>query len=109
MLLKCVDASVDISIYEKTRDVLYEGLTDMGYNCIHPDGAFYLFMKALEEDDSRFCAEAKKEKIIMAPGSAFYGPGWVRISYCVPFELAQASLPAFRRLKERYENGEIDG
>lgn len=108
ILLKCVDASVDISIYEKTRDVLYEGLTEMGYECIHPDGAFYLFVKALEEDDSRFCAEAKKEKIIMAPGSAFYGPGWVRISYCVPFEVAQASLPAFRHLKERYEKGEID-
>ncbi|MCI8281476.1 MAG: pyridoxal phosphate-dependent aminotransferase [Lachnospiraceae bacterium] len=108
MLLKCVDASVDISIYEKTRDVLYEGLTKMGYECIHPDGAFYLFVKALEEDDSRFCAEAKKEKIIMAPGSAFYGPGWVRISYCVPYELAQASLSAFHHLKERYDKGEID-
>ncbi len=103
ILLKCVDASVDISIYEKTRDVLYEGLTGMGYECIHPDGAFYLFMKALEEDDARFCAEAKKERIIMAPGSAFYGPGWVRISYCVPFEVAKASLPGFARLKERYE------
>lgn len=103
MLLKCVDASVDISIYEKTRDVLYQGLTDMGYECIHPDGAFYLFVKALEEDDVKFCAEAKKEKIIMAPGSAFYGPGWVRISYCVPYEVAQASLPAFQRLKEHYE------
>lgn len=108
MLLKCVDASVDISIYEKTRDVLYEGLTGMGYECIHPDGAFYLFVKALEEDDSKFCAEAKKEKIIMAPGSAFYGPGWVRISYCVPFDVAEKSLPAFKRLKERYDNGDID-
>lgn len=105
MLKKCVGASVDISIYEKTRDILYDGLTAMGYECIHPDGAFYLFVKALEEDDTKFCNEAKKEKLIMAPGSAFYGPGWVRISYCVPSELAKASLPAFQRLKERYDQG----
>lgn len=108
ILLKCVDASVDISIYEKTRDVLYEGLTEMGYTCIHPDGAFYLFLKALEDDDAHFCQEAKKERIIMAPGSAFSGPGWVRISYCVPFEVAKASLPGFKNLKERYERGEIE-
>ncbi|MCD8152946.1 MAG: pyridoxal phosphate-dependent aminotransferase [Clostridiales bacterium] len=104
MLLKCVDASVDINIYKKTRDILYQGLVDIGYTCIHPDGAFYLFMKALEPDDFQFCKEAKKERILMAPGAAFYGPGWVRISYCVPDEVATRSLPAFRRLYERYQN-----
>lgn len=102
MLLKCVDASVDISIYQKTRDILYEGLVKIGYTCIHPDGAFYLFVKALEEDDARFCEVAKEEKILMAPGSAFYGPGWVRISYCVPDEVAKRSLPAFERLYQKY-------
>lgn len=107
MLLKCIDATVDISIYEKTRNILYENLTAMGYECIHPDGAFYLFMKALEEDDSKFCQEAKKERILMAPGTAFYGPGWVRISYCVPAEVAERSLPAFRNLMNRYKNGEV--
>jgi aspartate aminotransferase len=103
MLLKCVDASVDISIYQKTRDILYEGLTKIGYTCIHPDGAFYLFLKALEEDDSAFCERAKEERILMAPGTAFYGPGWVRISYCVPAEVAQRSLPAFERLYQKYQ------
>ena len=102
MLLKCVDASVDISIYQKTRDILYEGLTRIGYTCIHPDGAFYLFVKALEEDDSKFCEAAKEEKILMAPGTAFYGPGWVRISYCVPAQTAENSLPGFERLYQRY-------
>lgn len=102
MLLKCVDASVDISIYQKTRDILYEGLTRIGYTCIHPDGAFYLFVKALEEDDSKFCEAAKEEKILMAPGTAFYGPGWVRISYCVPAQVAENSLPGFERLYQRY-------
>lgn len=103
MLLKCVDASVDISIYQKTRDILYKGLTEIGYTCIHPDGAFYLFMKALEEDDAHFCEVAKQERILMAPGTAFYGPGWVRISYCVPSQVAENSLPGFKRLYERYQ------
>ncbi|MCD8300781.1 MAG: pyridoxal phosphate-dependent aminotransferase [Clostridiales bacterium] len=104
MLLDCVDASVDISIYKRTRDILYEGLCDIGYTCIHPDGAFYLFVKALEDDDSHFCEEAKKERILMAPGTAFSGPGWVRVSYCVPDEVARASLPAFKKLYDRYMN-----
>ena len=103
MLLKCVDASVDISIYKETRDILYKGLTDIGYTCIRPDGAFYLFMKALEEDDAHFCEMAKEEKILMAPGTAFYGPGWVRISYCVPAKVAENSLPGFKRLFEKYQ------
>lgn len=106
MLLKCVDASVDVSIYQKTRDILYEGLVKIGYTCIHPDGAFYLFVKALEPDDAKFCEVAKSERILMAPGTAFYGPGWVRVSYCVPSEVAERSLPAFQRLYDRYQNGE---
>ena len=108
MLLKCVDASVDISIYQKTRDILYDGLTKIGYTCIHPDGAFYLFVKALEEDDTKFCEAAKSEKILMAPGTAFYGPGWVRISYCVPAEVAERSLPGFERLYRKYRNETLD-
>ncbi len=103
MLLYCVDASVDVDIYRKTRDILYEGLTDIGYTCIHPDGAFYLFMKALEEDDAKFCEAAKEERILMAAGTAFYGPGWVRISYCVPDEVVTNSLPGFRKLYEKYK------
>lgn len=103
ILLRCLGETVDISIYKETRDILYDGLTKIGYQCIHPDGAFYLFMKALEEDDFNFCQVAKSEKILMAPGTAFYGPGWVRISYCVPSDVAEASLPAFKRLYDKYK------
>jgi len=103
ILLKCYNASVDVGIYEKSRDVFYQGLTALGYECLQPDGAFYLFIKALEEDDCKFCEEAKKERIIMAPGSAFYGHGWARISYCVPHKVATASLDGFKRLMERYQ------
>ena len=104
LLLKCIDATVDVNIYRKTRDILYEGLTKIGYTCIHPDGAFYLFMKALEDDAPHFCEASREEKILMAPGDAFSGPGWVRISYCVPSEVAERSLPAFERLYRKYES-----
>ncbi|SDB05987.1 pyridoxal phosphate-dependent aminotransferase [Eubacterium oxidoreducens] len=103
MLLKCVDAAVDVSVYEKNRNLLYDSLTQIGYECIRPDGAFYLFMKALEEDDWEFCQRAKKERILMAPGKAFYGPGWVRISYCVPYQIVKDSIPAFKRLYDSYQ------
>ncbi|SHJ05293.1 pyridoxal phosphate-dependent aminotransferase [Parasporobacterium paucivorans] len=106
MLLKCVDASVDVSQYERNRNLLYEGLTAMGYECIRPDGAFYLFFRALEEDDAKFCAEAKKELILLAPGSAFHGPGFVRASYCVSYDVIQRSLPAFQRLMDSYRKKE---
>ncbi|MCR5667133.1 MAG: pyridoxal phosphate-dependent aminotransferase [Eubacterium sp.] len=103
MLLKCVDAAVDVTIYEKNRNLLYDSLTEIGYECIRPDGAFYLFMRALEEDDWEFCQKAKKERLLMAPGKAFYGPGWVRISYCVPYEVVKNSIPAFKRLYDSYQ------
>lgn len=103
ILLKCVDACVDISIYERNRDLLYSALTEIGYDCIRPDGAFYLFMRSLEPDDNAFCQKAKEERILMAPGTAFSGPGFVRISYCVPSEVIERSIPAFKRLYESYQ------
>ena len=102
-----MEPCVDISIYQETRDILYNALTEIGYTCIHPDGAFYLFVKALEEDDTKFCERAKEEKILMAPGTAFYGPGWVRVSYCVPAEVAKRSIPAFQRLYDKYQAEQV--
>lgn len=102
LLLKCTGFTVDVDIYRKNRDVLYNGLTEMGYTCIHPDGAFYLFLKALEEDDVHFCEMAKEEKILLAPGSAFGGAGWVRVSYCMQAEKIEKSLMAFDRLYRKY-------
>lgn len=102
ILLKCVDQSVDINVYAKNRDLLYNSLTKMGYDCIHPDGAFYLFLRSLEPDDVKFCERAKEEKILLAPGSAFYGPGFVRLSYCVPYEVIENSLAGFKKLMDKY-------
>ena len=98
-----MDARVDISNYDKNRDLLYKSLTNIGYECIHPDGAFYLFMRSLEPDDAKFCDRAKEEKILMAPGTAFGGPGFVRVSYCVPYDVVQRSIPAFKRLYDKYK------
>lgn len=103
MLLKCVDKSVDISLYASNRDLLYNSLTKMGYECIRPDGAFYLFIKSLEEDDTKFCQKAKEEMILLAPGSAFHGPGFVRLSYCVNHDVVEKSLSAFQRLIDKYK------
>lgn len=103
MLLKCVDKSVDTSLYAKNRDVLYENLTKMGYECIKPDGAFYLFVRALEDDDVAFCKKAKEEMLLFAPGSAFYGPGFVRVAYCVDHQVVLNSLESFQRLMDKYK------
>ena len=81
---------------------LYEGLKDCGFECIMPQGAFYLFVKSPVEDEAEFCKTAKKYNILMVPGSAFAGPGYVRLAYCVSYETIQNSLPGFKKLAQEY-------
>lgn len=102
LLLKCSSATVDVEIYRRSRDILYDNLTAMGYTCVRPDGAFYLFLKSLEPDELAFCERAKGMNILFAPGSVFEHPGWVRISYCVPEDTARHSLPVFQKLYDSY-------
>lgn len=99
----CLDASVDIEIYNRNRELLYNTLTSYGYECIKPEGAFYLFVKALEPDDKAFSARAKDEHLLIVPGSTFGCPGYVRIAYCVDYDMIERSLPAFKKLAEAYE------
>lgn len=99
---RCVDAEVDVAAYNANRELLYGNLIDMGYECIKPQGAFYMFVKAFEEDDKAFCAKAKEFNILLVPGSTFGGPGYVRIAYCVDPEMIKRSLPAFKKLAECY-------
>lgn len=105
VVAKCVGQTGDVSVYKKNRDLLYEGLTGYGYNCIHPDGAFYLFVKALEEDASAFCERAKKYELLLVPGDDFGCPGYVRISYCVTTEQIERSMPSFEKLAKEYREG----
>lgn len=102
VIAKCLDSEVDVSIYERNRDLLYNHLTSIGFECIKPQGAFYLFPKTLIEDDKAFCAVAKEYNLLLVPGSAFGCPGHVRLSYCISYEQIERSLPAFTKLAERY-------
>ncbi|MCO7123549.1 pyridoxal phosphate-dependent aminotransferase [Ihubacter massiliensis] len=99
---RCVDAKVDLSYYDKNRKALYEGLKECGFECIMPQGAFYLFVKSPVEDEAEFCQAAKKYNILMVPGSAFAGPGYVRLAYCVSYETIVNSMPGFKKLAAEY-------
>ena len=96
------DISVDLEAYEKNRNLLYGALTEYGFTCAKPDGAFYLFMKSPVEDEKEFCETAKKHHVLFVPGSSFACPGYVRIAYCVSYEQIEHSLPAFKKIAEEY-------
>ena len=102
VIAKCAGQVSDLSVYKKNRDLLYRALTDYGYDCVYPDGAFYLFVKAMEEDAGAFCEKAKKHELLLVPGDDFGTPGYVRIAYCVTTDQITRSLPAFRALAEEY-------
>ena len=102
VIQKCIGATSDVNAYKENRDILYNGLTEFGYDCVRPDGAFYLFVKALEEDANAFCEKAKKYELLLVPGDDFGCPGYVRISYCVKQSQIINSLPAFEKLIEEY-------
>lgn len=99
---RCVGAVSDLEAYRRNRDLLYNALTEYGYTCVHPDGAFYLFVKALEEDAGAFCEKAKERELLLVPSDSFGISGYVRVSYCVSEEQIRRSLPAFRALAEAY-------
>ncbi len=98
----CQGMTSDLEIYRRNRDLLYGALTDMGYSCTVPEGAFFLFVKALEQDAKAFCARAKRHELLLVPSDSFGTKGYVRISYCVKRETIERSLPAFRALIQEY-------
>ena len=98
----CVDIDADFSVYRNNRDTLYNALTSIGYECAKPEGAFYLLPKALDEDDSNFCSEAKKYNLLVVPGRAFGAPGYFRIAYCVEERVAAGALDKFETLYKQY-------
>lgn len=100
---KCVDCVGDIAAYKKNRDLLTKGLQEYGYEFVTPSGAFYLFVKALEEDANAFSERAKKFGLLLVPSDTFGVKGYVRISYCVSYDLIERSMPLFKRLAESYK------
>ena len=99
----CLNEKTDISFYDRNRETLYNGLRELGFDCIRPEGAFYMFVKSPAADEKAFCAAAKKYNILLVPGSSFGCPGYVRIAYCVAYETIVNSLPKFKELAAEYK------
>jgi aspartate aminotransferase len=98
VIAKCLDSKVDVNIYKKNRDILYNHLVDIGFSCVKPQGAFYLFPKSPIPDDVAFAAEAKKFNLLIVPGSSFKCPGHFRLSYCISYDKIKRSLDSFDKL-----------
>lgn len=98
VIAKCLNAKVNVEAYDRNRNLLYQSLCSYGYECIKPQGAFYLFVKSPVENEKEFCEAAKKHRILFVPGSSFACPGYVRIAYCVSYETIQNALPGFLEL-----------
>jgi len=103
VIANSLDAEVDVSIYKRNRDILYNHFLKIGFSCVKPQGAFYLFIRTPIADDKKFCEDAKQFNLLIVPGSAFGCPGHARLSYCIAYEKIQNSLSAFDKLAKLYE------
>lgn len=99
---RCIEEQTDLAYYDRNRQTLYEGLKECGFECIKPEGAFYLFVKSPVCNEKEFCECAKKYHILMVPGSSFSCPGYVRLAYCVSYETIIKALPEFKKLAGEY-------
>lgn len=99
----CVDEPSDVEAYARNRETLTQALTEYGYTYVEPDGAFYLWVRALEDDAEAFCDRARSFELLPVPSNSFGVPGWIRIGYCVSHETIERSLPAWKALAETYK------
>lgn len=104
VIMRCVDEQVDLESYNRNRELLYSHLTEYGFECIKPEGAFYLFVKT-PVDDKEFCQFCKEHRVLMVPGSSFACPSYVRIAYCVSYDQILRSLPVFEKIAAAYGLG----
>lgn len=95
---RCLNEKTDIASYDKNRRLLYDGLTERGFECVFPQGAFYMWMKAPGGDDKEFSVMAKRHHILLVPGTSFACPGYARIAYCVSTDMIERSMAAFSKL-----------
>lgn len=102
VIAKCINAKVNVEAYKENRDLLYDNLTEYGYECVKPDGAFYLFVKSPSGDAFEFYERAKKHEILVVPCDDFGVSGYVRIAYCTAKETVVNALPAFKMLANEY-------
>lgn len=99
---RCDGLTADCSVYQRNRDLLYRGLTDLGYTCAEPAGTFYLLLKSPEPDAAAFCARAKALDLLFPPTDDFACPGWCRIAFCTATEQVEKALPVFQTLAREY-------
>ena len=102
VIVDCIDEPSDVEAYARNRCALTDALAEYGYTYVEPDGAFYLWVKALEPDANAFCERAKKYELLAVPSDSFGMPGWFRLGYCVSHETIVNSLPAWKKLAEEY-------
>ena len=102
VIASCVGNTGDIELYKKNRDLLYDGLTRIGYECFKPQGAFYMFVKALEPDADAFCERARDQDLLIVSATGFGCPGYARVSYCVDYDMIERSFSAFEKLYQSY-------
>ena len=98
----CLDVKTDVEFYDRNRKLLYESMKDMGFECVKPEGAFYMLVKAPTGDDAEFSAAAKKFNLLIVPATSFGCPGYVRMAYCVSNEMIHRALPALQKLADYY-------
>ena len=101
-IARCVDVPSDVASYAANRALLTDGLSALGYEFVEPQGAFYLWVRALEEDARAFSERAKAHELLLVPSDSFGVEGWVRVSYCVSADVIRGSLPAFESLMREY-------
>lgn len=104
-VMRCLDEKTDVAAYDRNREALYNGLIDLGFECVKPQGAFYLFVRSPEQDDTAFCEKAKKYNLLLVPGSSFGCAGYVRLAYCVSYKTIVDSMPSFGKLAAVYGLG----
>lgn len=104
VIKRCIEknAAVNLEEYDRNRNLLYNSLKEYGFECIKPEGAFYMFVKSPIADEKVFTGQAQRYNLLLVPGSSFACPGYVRIAYCVSYEQIERSLPAFRKLAKDY-------
>lgn len=103
VIARCAGKAADLSTYAHNANLLYEGLSAAGFDCMRPQGAFYLFPKALEEDDAAFCTRAREFDLLLVPGADFGCPGYFRAAYCVRTAMIERALPRFQKLAKTYK------
>ena len=103
VLVRCADVKPNLEPYIRNRNLLYNALTEMGYRCAKPSGAFYLFVEAPGGDAEKFCEFAKQFDLLLVGGTGFGCPSYLRASYCVDYEMIKRSLPAFERSIKEFQ------